>query len=128
MGEVRLARVYGVVRPEPGTAPEVTRPAFLVDRLWPRGVAKEALAGVERLADVAPSAELRREFGHDMARWPEFRGRYLAELDARPQAAAPLLDALRHGDVTLLYAARDTEHNHAVVLRDWLVAHAADDH
>jgi uncharacterized protein YeaO (DUF488 family) len=95
---------------------------FLVDRLWPRGVRKDALPLDGWLRDVAPSAELRRWFGHDVERWPEFRRRYLAELEEAPDAVRPLLEAAREGDVTLLYAARDAEHNNAVVLREHLLA------
>ena len=95
---------------------------FLVDRLWPRGVRKESLALDGWLRDVAPSTGLRTWFGHDVDRWPEFRRRYLAELDAAPDAVRPLLDAAAEGDVTLLYAARDAEHNNAVVLREHLLA------
>jgi uncharacterized protein YeaO (DUF488 family) len=95
---------------------------FLVDRVWPRGVRKDQLdlAGWPR--DVAPSAELRRWFGHDPERWEEFRRRYTAELDAHPDAWRSLLDAARAGDVVLLFGAKDTEHNNAVVLRDHLRA------
>jgi uncharacterized protein YeaO (DUF488 family) len=93
---------------------------FLVDRLWPRGVKKEALRLDGWLKDVAPSTELRRWFGHEAARWPEFTRRYRAELDAHHAQLAPLLAAAQAGDVTLVYAARDTEHNEAVVLQAYL--------
>jgi uncharacterized protein YeaO (DUF488 family) len=88
---------------------------FLVDRVWPRGIRRDQLAAVW-LHDVAPSEELRRWFGHDPARWEEFQARYAAELDACPQAWAPVAEAARGGDVVLLYAARDTAHNNAVAL------------
>jgi uncharacterized protein YeaO (DUF488 family) len=92
----------------------------LVERLWPRGVRKEELAVGAWLKDLAPSTELRKWFGHDPERWPEFERRYRRELE-RPAAAA-LVAELAHraaeGPVTLVYAARDTEHNSAVVLRD----------
>jgi uncharacterized protein YeaO (DUF488 family) len=100
--------------------PDVPGARFLVDRLWPRGVARDALALDGWLRDAAPSDELRRWFGHDPARWEEFRRRYVAELDASPETWAPLRDAAAAGDVVLLYAARDREHNNAVVLRDHL--------
>jgi uncharacterized protein YeaO (DUF488 family) len=93
---------------------------FLVERLWPRGVKKESLHFHAWLKDVAPSDSLRRWFQHDVKKWPEFRKRYRAELDARPEAWAPLLAAAREGDVILLYSSRDTEHNNAVMLRDYL--------
>lgn len=70
--------------------------------------------------------DLRRWSGHDVGRWPEFRRRYLADLEAAPDAVRPLLDAAREGDVVLLHAARDAEHNHAVVLREHLLATLGD--
>ncbi len=71
---------------------------------------------------LAPSTELRRWFGHDPARWDEFRRRYFAELDGQPEAVADLRAALERGPVTLLYAARDEVHNQAVALREYLLA------
>ena len=82
---------------------------FLVDRLWPRGVKKEALALDGWLRDASPSNELRHWYGHDPERWDEFRRRYFAALDAQPAAWAPLLEAARAGDVTLLFSAREME-------------------
>ena len=93
---------------------------FLVDRLWPRGVTKDALRAQAWLKDVAPSDALRRWFGHDPARWDEFQRRYFAELDAQPEAWQPVLRAARRGNVTLLYGARDVEHNNAVALKEYL--------
>ncbi|MBV9355112.1 MAG: DUF488 domain-containing protein [Chloroflexi bacterium] len=106
---IRTRRVYEPAAPDDGQR-------FLVDRIWPRGVRKADLEGVEWLKDVAPSNELRTWFGHDPARWPAFEQRYRAELASRPRALDPLLAAARQGDVTLLYGARDEEHNQAVVL------------
>ncbi|MDG0026531.1 DUF488 family protein [Trinickia sp. Y13] len=97
------------------------RARFLVDRMWPRGVTKDTLRLAAWVRDAAPSTELRRWFGHDPARWEEFQGRYRAELDANPQAWQPLLDAAKRGPVTLLFGARDREHNQAVVLREYLL-------
>lgn len=92
----------------------------LVDRLWPRGVTKEA-AKIDRwVKAVAPSGELRKWFGHDPARWVEFRRRYLAELAGQADAVAELRKLARGGTVTLVYAAKDTEHNDAVVLKELL--------
>ena len=110
---IKVRRVY-----EPATEDEGAR--FLVERLWPRGIKKEALALRAWALEAAPSAALRRWFGHDPSRWQEFRRRYVAELDAAPGAWRPLLEAARAGDVTLLYSARDTQHNSAVALRDYL--------
>lgn len=92
----------------------------LVDRLWPRGVRKESLKLDAWLKDVAPSTELRKWFRHDPARWEEFQHRYFAELDARPAALEELIAAVQRGRVTLLYSARDTEHNQAVALKAYL--------
>lgn len=110
---IRVKRVYDPPDPDDGQR-------FLVERLWPRGVKKEALALDGWLREVAPSDGLRRWFGHDPAKWEEFRRRYFQELDARPEAVRPLLEAARRGNVTLLFSARDTAHNNAVVLRDYL--------
>ena len=93
---------------------------ILVERLWPRGMRKDALAADAWLKDVAPSTELRRWFGHRVERWAEFRRRYRGELRAKPSAWAPLLDAEKRRPVTLLYSDRDVEHNGASVLRDFL--------
>jgi uncharacterized protein YeaO (DUF488 family) len=112
---VRLQRVYD---PPSGAAGK----RVLVDRVWPRGVKKEDLHLDLWLKDVAPSTSLRKWFGHDPKRWQEFGKRYRAEL--RDPALKPQLDELRalarKGPVTLLYGARDREHNQAVVLRDLL--------
>lgn len=113
MGAIHLARVYDhdVVQ---GSS------AFLVERLWPRGVRRADVEMAGWLKDVAPSTELRTWFGHSPERWKEFRRRYKVELDARPEAWQPLLDAARTDDVTLLYSSRDRAHNNAVVLREYL--------
>ena len=96
----------------------------LVDRLWPRGVRKERAELTLWLKDIAPSDELRRWFGHDPARFAEFSRRYRAELTANSEAVDRLRDLMKAGPVTLLYAARDTEHNEARVLAEHLKAHA----
>jgi uncharacterized protein YeaO (DUF488 family) len=115
MGVIDLARVYD--DPAQGEAPR-----FLVERLWPRGVRRADLSLSDWLKDVAPSDELRRWFGHRPERWDEFRRRYFAELDERPTAWEPLRDAAAAGPVTLLYSARDAEHNNAVALRQYVEA------
>ncbi len=96
----------------------------LVDRLWPRGRAKDSLRILKWMKELGPSDELRRFFGHDPARWPDFRKRYLRELER--SGAAPLIAELaalaRKGRLTLVYGARDTEHNQAVVLKEFLEA------
>jgi len=93
---------------------------ILVERLWPRGMRKESLAADAWMKDVAPSTKLRQWFGHRPERWPEFRRRYRAELDAGPAAWTPILEAAARGRVTLLYSARDTAHNGAIVLQEYL--------
>lgn len=115
MGTIRLSRVYDH---EPRPAGKV----FLVERLWPRGVRRDDVALDGWLKDAAPSTGLRRWFGHDPARWEEFRRRYVDELRTRPQAWQPLVAAADAGDVTLLYSSRDRERNNAVVLREHLQA------
>ena len=98
---------------------------ILVERLWPRGVKKEALEIDAWMKDVAPSTELRKWFAHREDRWEEFQQRYRSELDAAPNAWKPLLEAALHGTVTLLYSAHDTLHNSAIVLRDYLLERGA---
>ena len=107
---IKIKRVYE-------TAATADGRRFLVDRLWPRGIRKEALALAGWCKEAAPSQKLRKWFNHDPAKWKEFERRYRAELDARPESRKPLLEAARAGKITLLFSARDTEHNNAVVLK-----------
>lgn len=93
---------------------------FLVDRFWPRGVTKDALEIAAWARDAAPSKELCQWFAHKADRWDEFQQRYRAELDANAAALEPILDAARQGTVTLVFGARDTEHNNAVALKQYL--------
>ncbi|HEX6018582.1 MAG TPA: DUF488 family protein [Burkholderiaceae bacterium] len=93
---------------------------ILVERLWPRGMTKEALVADSWAKEVAPSTELRKWFDHRAERWEEFGRRYRAELERNPSAWEPILRAARRGTVTLLYSARDTDHNGALVLQDYL--------
>jgi uncharacterized protein YeaO (DUF488 family) len=95
----------------------------LVDRVWPRGLKKEQVAADLWLKDIAPSTDLRKWFGHDPAKWDEFRERYFSELDDEQEAVAQLLDKAAEGRLTLLYSARDAEHNQAVALREYLLSH-----
>jgi uncharacterized protein YeaO (DUF488 family) len=93
----------------------------LVDRLWPRGLSRAVAAIDLWLRDVAPSTELRKWYGHDVDRWPEFADRYRQELDGHGESLDTLMDIeRRHGTVTLLFAARDELHNEAEVLADVL--------
>ena len=111
---IALERVYA-------RTPKPVSRAFLVDGLWPRGLRRSELAAATWLSDVAPSPQLRKWFAHRVDRWPEFQRRYRLELRSRPESWKPLLAALREAPITLLYAARDTEQNNAVVLRDFLL-------
>jgi len=111
---IRIKRTY-----EPAARSDGRR--ILVERLWPRGIKKEALQMDEWRRDVAPSTALRQWFGHRPERWSEFRRRYERELGENVAAWTPILEAARKGTVTLLYSAHDVEHNSAVVLRDYLL-------
>jgi uncharacterized protein YeaO (DUF488 family) len=115
VGAILLSRVYD-------REPRPTGTVYLVERLWPRGMRRDQLALDGWLKDAAPSTELRQWFGHDPRKWAEFRRRYVVELDSHPQSWQPLL-AGGDGDVILLYSSRDREHNNAVALRDYLLAH-----
>lgn len=110
---IRCKRVYEVADTDDGQR-------VLVDRLWPRGMRKEALAPCTWLKGVAPSSELRQWYGHAPERHEEFARRYRAELLAHPEHWMPLLDMARHGDLTLLYAARPEVCDHARVLAGFL--------
>ena len=110
---VALKRAYEPAEPRDGYR-------ILVDRLWPRGLSKERAHLDEWARELAPSTELRRWFAHDPARFDEFRRRYRAELEAQPDRLAGLRRRAASGTVTLVYAARDTEHNDAVVLAELL--------
>ena len=112
--EIRIRRVY-----EEPSADDGLR--VLVDRLWPRGRSKQSARVDVWLKDIAPSKTLRTWFGHIPERFDEFAARYRAELDTNPEAVSRLRGLISdHPRVTLLYGAKDTEHNNAVVLRDYL--------
>lgn len=111
--KVALKRVY-----EPSSKADGTR--VLVDRLWPRGLSKEKADVDLWLKEIAPSTELRRWFGHDPGKWAEFQKRYHAELEANPETMAELKTAIGVGPATLVYGAKDEEHNDAVVLAAYL--------
>lgn len=110
---IRIARVHD----DPDAS---TGARLLVDRVWPRGIAKDDLQLDAWIRDVAPTTELRKWFGHDPEKWEEFQHRYRAELDAAPEAVGRCLEWCRKGPVTLLFAAKDRDRNQAVVLRDYL--------
>lgn len=120
---ISLKRVYESTRKDDGKR-------FLVERLWPRGVKKSALGDALWLKDIAPSTGLRKWFSHDPKKWAEFQRRYRAELKQHQKVLESILQAARRGGVTLLYSSHDTEHNNAVVLRDYLetiLAHQSKD-
>jgi len=96
---------------------------ILVDRLWPRGVKKEDLKLDYWLKEVAPSDELRKWFGHDPDKWPEFRRRYSRELDQNSDRLKTIREAAKQGTVTLIYSAKDEEHNNASALKEYLAEH-----
>lgn len=105
---------------EPAEASDGYR--VLIDRLWPRGVSKERAQLDEWARELAPSSELRTWFGHDPARFAEFRQRYLHELEDQDEKLRELRRRARVGTVTLVYSAHDSEHNDAVVLLELLRA------
>lgn len=98
---------------------------ILIDRLWPRGVSKAQVAIDLWVKDIAPSTGLRKWFGHDPARWQEFRRRYATETCAHSDQISELRSLARKGPITLVYSARDEIHNDAVVLRDILLGRRA---
>lgn len=110
---LRIKRVYQAPADDDGLR-------VLVDRLWPRGLKKQEAAVDLWLKEIAPSTELRRWFGHDPEKWTEFRRRYRAELDGKKEELETLRRRADERRVTLLYGARDEEHNQAVVLKDLL--------
>jgi len=110
---IRIKRAY-----EPAARGDGRR--VLVERLWPRGMRKEALDAEAWLKEVAPSTSLRKWFDHRVERWDEFRRRYRKELSANRASWSSILAASQRGTVTLLYSAHDVEHNGAVVLREYL--------
>jgi uncharacterized protein YeaO (DUF488 family) len=116
MANLQIKRVYEPRSPADGQY-------VLVDRVWPRGISKEKLSDVTWLKDVAPSTELRKWFDHRPDRWEQFRTRYAAELDRNSDTVAKLRAICVRGRVTLLYSARDVEHNQALVLAEYLGSH-----
>lgn len=110
---ILLKRAYASPEPDDGFR-------ILVDRLWPRGVSRNAAHIDLWLKDVAPSTGLRKWFGHDPSKWVEFRERYFLELRRNPEAIGELNEHDRNGVVTLVYGAKDREYNHAVALKAYL--------
>ncbi len=110
---IRLKRAYELAAKQDGIR-------FLVERLWPRGIKKEALRLDGWLKDAAPSTDLRKWFSHDPAKWDAFRKRYWHELDKEPEAWQPIAEAADRGPVTLVYSSHDELHNNAVALKEYI--------
>jgi uncharacterized protein YeaO (DUF488 family) len=115
MANIRIKRAYEEPDREDGTR-------ILVDRLWPRGLTKEKARIDLWLKDVAPSTELRKWFAHDPGKWEEFRSRYLEELKRNKEQLSLLRQEAAKGTVTLVFGAKDQQHNEAVILQRLLVA------
>jgi len=116
--DIRVKRIYDAATDEDGYR-------VLVDRVWPRGMSKEKASIDEWARDLAPSTALRRWFAHDPERWAQFEARYADELATQREAIAALLARAQAEPVTILYGARDRDHNNAVALRLYLERHAA---
>ncbi|NLC71716.1 MAG: DUF488 family protein [Desulfuromonadaceae bacterium] len=110
-----IKRVYEDPDPKDGLR-------ILVDRLWPRGLSKEKAKIDVWIKSVAPSNVLRQWYQHDAAKWPEFKKRYFAELDAEKEALSELLRHIQNSDVTFLFAAKETEYNNATALKEYISA------
>lgn len=108
---IKIKRVYKKPEVEDGIR-------ILVDRLWPRGLTKEKASIDLWLKEIAPTTELRKWFNHDPYKWNEFKKRYLAELSENRKSVAILKEQLTNGDVTLIFGAKDEEHNEALVLKE----------
>ena len=110
---IRVKRVY-----EPASTRDGRR--ILVDRLWPRGLSKADAKIDDWPKDIAPSTELRKWFGHDPERWSEFKRRYFAELESKPDTVRALLDYVRAGTVTFLYSSKERRLNNVVALKEYV--------
>lgn len=116
--DIRLRRAYDAPDPSDGRR-------ILIDRIWPRGVSKHQLALDAWMKDLAPTSALRTWFGHAPSRWQAFKDRYARELDGRADAVEQLLALCRRGTITLVFAARDTQHSNALALREYLLRRLA---
>lgn len=113
MSRIRTKRIY-----DASSRPDGFR--VLVDRIWPRGMSRDRAAVDVWLKTVAPSTDLRKWFDHDPGKWNEFKRRYFAELDAGPEGLGELVERAKKGVVTLVYSARDSRHNQAAALKEYL--------
>ncbi|MCC5812054.1 MAG: DUF488 family protein [Ectothiorhodospiraceae bacterium] len=121
MLDIHTKRVYEIPDPDDGLR-------VLVDRVWPRGMRKDQVQADAWVKDLAPSTGLRKWFGHDRERWGAFRDDYFKELDAQREAVSGILgEARQAGKLTLLFAARDPQCNHAVALQEYLRQFVSDD-
>lgn len=112
---IGIKRVYDAPEPHDGFR-------ILIDRIWPRGLTKEAVRVDLWLKDIAPSTPLRQWFGHDPRKWPEFKKRYFTELEDRRDLVRQILDQAKHGRVTLVFGAKDEKHSNAQALKEYLDA------
>jgi uncharacterized protein YeaO (DUF488 family) len=112
---IKTERIYNSSRGRRGNERRI-----LVDRLWPRGLSKEKAGIDEWMKDIAPSDELRKWFGHDPKKWPEFKKRYFRELKDKKSLIDEIMREVREGPVVFLYSAKDTLHNNAVVLKEYI--------
>jgi len=110
---IRLKRAYDEIGADDGIR-------ILVDRIWPRGVSKKDLQLDKWMKEIAPSDKLRKWFDHDPEKFEEFKRRYQQELDSNGERVRELAEIARNQDLTLVYGAKDREHNHAVVLKEYL--------
>ncbi len=116
MKRIKIKRIYALPENTDGKR-------ILVDRLWPRGISKERAALDDWAKAIAPSSDLRKWFGHESKKMNDFEKAYYEELTRNPDAArwiSKIADWLKQGDVTLLYAAKDSQVNHALILKNWL--------
>lgn len=111
--KLQIKRAYDTPEKSDGTR-------ILVDRLWPRGLSRDKAAVDLWLKEIAPSTELRQWYAHEPEKWPEFRRRYFAELNRHPETVSELRTAIGKGPATLLYAAKDSGHNNAQALLEYL--------
>lgn len=118
MGAKRRPRIQCKRAYEPPAASDGVR--VLIDRMWPRGISKQALQLDEWQKELAPSTGLRKWFGHDPAKWDEFKRRYHAELDEQAEAVGQLVETCRRQTITLVFGARDAVHSNAVALKEYL--------
>jgi len=110
---IRLKRVYDTPEKSDGRR-------ILVERLWPRGLTKEKAQADLWAKEIAPSTELRKWYAHDPDKWPEFKTRYAAELDANPEQVQAILEEIRKGTVTFLFASKEERFNSAVALKEYI--------